>query len=1451
LNGLYKEKKHNLTNSVSFVLSHRGKFGILIFYVDGEINLIAQNKNNFFEKSDIEELILESNQFIQLCNKDNYYSENNISLNQLTITKLLNVTLKIEIPKYLVKDLMNIMKHFYSYLLILNENITNKDVLEIYYLKKNDCKNKKYISSFIAYLDSLKLSDVKIKELIQFRFNLTSNQSDEEYSDYNRLKEQKKHIRHYDNDVIIKIFQKSDLIHCEIIGCSTENELNFLQNLFLFIFNVYYQKIEYKKDDINLCKWSKEKQKLIKNYFDFINDEEDEEDEEDEDDEEDEEDDEDDTDESIGKLEDSDSSQSGGGDISQSGGGYNNYRYYMNRLSKYDKDLINTDSKYLCNTAVQDKSYARSCPGPNKPDNQPIAILKKDLDELDRKTGMKNKGVSYKSALHVEGRDPEIKYICPKFWDVKNEIPLAPDKDKVDKELSEKEYQDKIEESWIHPITKENFRDDIMNHDLSTEDMKDTDKYILNRSGRPKGKKDKDSTWDRTLIDMNGKKGKYDIDKYNVTMIPNVHPDGFDIPCCGMSPVYKYWHIENSKKSFKFELLDIIEKEEGVFYLLSSEKPSIVQKELDKQKIKEKFTKNQIVLPSVMLNNSPDLNRILYSFPLDNKTKGYLTEDLLNYFSMKEKEPYIIKDNVKDSKSRKPGLYRVGIKQNHNSFLSCLVTSIYNYKIGDWITTLIDNIETDLFTLNKNNDLSYIANGNFINCFESKDILNDKYTILNLFSEKIALKGYPKMIKDRFLNGEIDLLMKNLENKKKNLENYHLLTMFKKYSAIRNFINYLKSDEYKKEEYIIPILNEISQLENNVTFKFSKEKMNKLSIIVFEEKNEKIKLVEPLGKFKKDDVSHYLLIYKCGDQYEPIFYYDKNNIHHQFISQNTAPVICDKINQLLETDDISQDMNDKEYPTRSRIIEIMKKKNNLYKKDKNEYYNLQNHIIYLTYTRKKDNSKLLIPIKPQPMKKSRFVNYISYEEHQITDKIPRVSLKIIYNLLLFIDNYDIDCILEDYNQEEKKKIFLILNEPIKVEEKIEKLQQIKKKNEELYQSIIDIYSNPRYKRYLDKQEKIIVNDKNICLYLSLSLKIPILLKRVALKEKDIQTTTINEYQYSISNNLQFDNEAIIEDKKKKNRKNIELDFFTNCYYYLRKNNDFFNKIQKIKDNPIQLQIHKRKDILNELMKLEICQSSPISVKKFIEYFLMYSFQKLEFILLQSYVQIDDFKNVSENELIFTYYSVLNEEHEYYFINKSKYIPYISYYGEYDDNLIKKHLYKKNSRDGSVSFYTNYPNEIKLIYGDIKIYEKNLENDLSMIQILMEEDSIEKVIVKIQNHYSYIDTDIIQNKYMKKDYKLSIEDLYLLASIYNCGFTVYSNDNNKNEYQLSLIFNESIFKKDKNEIKFYNFYLNKDENKMRMIGTQEQLLSELFERSRFKKYMKQYYLKYYKIINEMK
>lgn len=1135
----------------------------------------------------------------------------------------------------------------------------------------------------------------------------------------------------------------------------------------------------------------------------------------------------------------------------------------MNRLSKFDKDLINTETESSCNRAVQNKSYARSCPGPNKPDNQPIAILKKDLDKLDEKTGVKNKGISYKSSLHVEGRNPEIKYICPKFWDVKNEIPLAPDRNKVDKSLSDTEYVKQIKESWIHPITKENFEKDIVSHDLTTEQMKDTDKYILDRSGRPKDKKDKDSTWDRTLIDPKGKRGKYDIDKYNVSMIPNIHPEGYDIPCCGMSPIYKYWHIEDGKKSFKLELLDIIENENGSFYLLHSENTKMMEKELQKNNIEEKFTKNKIILPSFMFNNSPDLNRILYSFPLDNKTKGYLTEDLLNYFSMKEKEPYIVKNNVKDVKLRKAGLYRVGIKQNYNSFLSCITSCIYNYKIGDWINIMIDNIEKDLFALD--GDIYLIANGNFTNCFESKDLFNDKYSIVDLFSEKIPIKGYPKFVKDRIINGETELLITNLDNKKKILENRFLLSLFKKYSTIRNFIAYLKSVEYKKEEYIIPVLVQISQLKDNLTFKeLKKEEIKKLSIIVFEDKNEKIRLVEPFGRFSKKNVSHYLMIYKCGENYEPIYYYDMNHGHNRMISKEINSVIIDKIEQLIHNDSISESFNQSEYPSRLKLIEMMKTMNRIYKYDSVEYVNDKNHVVYLRYTKNKE-TKILIPIKPEPIQKTKLVKYESYEENVLLDKIPRVSFKIIYDLLKKIDNYEINKILKDIDSTEKEKIFSILLLNVEKDEKINMIQKVSKNI--MIDLLIDQYYKPKYKKYIDNKEKVYVNDKNKCQYLSLSLKVPIYLKRVLFKQKNIKITRINEYQYLSFLNIQYKNKAIIErEKEKKIQKEIS-DFFSQCYYYLRKNPQFLDRLKSIKNHPIKLSIHKRMNLFNELIQLDFCKDNSIQTKQFVEYFLIYPYEKLEFVILQNYLKIEDFKKINENTLLFSYYQIFNDEHEYYFLNRSAFIPNISYYGEYDENISKKHLYKKNNYN--VSFFTKYPNEIKLIYGDVVIYENNsdIENDFATIQLLLKEESIQKIMIRMENMIKEIyqsETKILSQldeeyyesirelndinylqELSKLDHKISKIDLYILSYLYQCGFTMYSNIDSE-DFQINFITNNDSFKKD---MIVYNLYMNKDDKKLKIIGDKPQILSDMFQKNRFKKYMKRYHIDYFNILIE--
>ena len=223
--------------------------------------------------------------------------------------------------------------------------------------------------------------------------------------------------------------------------------------------------------------------------------------------------------------------------------------------------------------------------------------------------------------------------------------------------------------------------------------------------------------------------------------------------------------ISNLEKeiTFKLELLDIIENDDKTYYKLRMDDPKMMSKELIKQQIDASFnSKNEIILEASMFNNSPDLNRILNSFPLDNKTKGYVSNDLMNYFSMKEKEPFIIKDGLKDELSRRSGLYRVGIKQDNNSFLRCIVSFIYGFKLGDLLNDFINNIEKDLFLLQDN--IRYIAKGNFITCFSSKDLFNDKYNIYDLFEENKDFIGYSKRIKD--------ILVKNRDNERTTENNF-------------------------------------------------------------------------------------------------------------------------------------------------------------------------------------------------------------------------------------------------------------------------------------------------------------------------------------------------------------------------------------------------------------------------------------------------------------------------------------------------------------------------------------------------------------------------------------------------------------------------------------------------------------------------------------------------------
>jgi len=1513
----------DVRNSVSFIVYNEDLscHVLLIIYVDGKIEIIFTDIDKTFTDELIRTMIDKCNNLLLKINKDYIYSEKNkpLELVDHTLTNRFNIRLIANISKYVVKDLITIIDHFYTELIIIDPSVTNKDILHLYSCKKSDISNHKYIHTFITNLQSKKLQKTDIIRLLIERFRITEKKARDSYDDWYRLFEQKK-IKKIKTDpgISILIQQKYDQIYIDIIGCETYPEMNRIRTVIQFIFDIYVYKLETKKDPLLLCKVTKknktEKEIYLNAYDDGgeilqiaseeeeeeeeVEEEEEEEEEEkkeekkvekkveeeeekkvekkvekkeekkvekkeEEEEEEEEDDDEDSTDESIGKLEDStdESEQSGGGmRLSQAGGGYNNFRYYINRLNRYDKGLFDFDLATSCGSAQQDKSYARTCQGPNKPDNQPIVMYREDLDNLDDKTGLKNKGKSYKSALHSEGRDPNIVYLCPKYWDVKHEIPLDPKNKK-------------------HPITGEDYTKDIMSHDLTTDEMKDTDKYILDRSGRRKGERDAQSTWNR-------KGDKYDINKYNVTMIPNVHPDGYKLPCCGMTPIFKYLHI-NESKNHKLELLEINEKDEGIFYRLriprdkNDNKAKITKKK--KQEIEEglqsKFEKNDedhiIEASHVLLNNSPDLNRILYSFPLDRQTKGYVNDTLVNFFHMDEKEPKIVKENQKDDLMIKmrSGLYRVGIQQDNDSFLTCIATLLYDFK--DTTQKMINNISRDIDKL----DFKTIANGNLIHCFKSESLfLEKKANIYDLIQKEKRFSREFKKISGDLTNEEILNVIQNESQVRIN----SFFKQFVEFSTKENIKRYLKSDEMKNEKYLIPLFVSISQLKGNKTFKKKKE-LTKLSIIVFEEKNEQTRIVTPLGGLDIENTSHYLFIYKCENKYEPIYFYDTyGHKQKRFLTK-------------IEENRQIEKIDDKEYDDPPPLIEVFNKdKTGVLKYKVKEvedekysvegytltYKDLKEENVYESDVRIRYHLNEIIHSLEKLCKKHERYNKDEYlTREKVMTFLPGKYKKLKKE---YIDSYNkVTHLLYERVIKDKRKTYIIPIKPEKIcnDEDIQYLPILNLKKEEMmdYKDALKIFelldnfnheNGSLWKSYFDGEESLLI-DKNKLHYLVLSNQTHIPLKKVEYnkrkhKLKTITHNDLNIFQYDVQYKNEL-NEYIGEHNKGRNE---IYQYMTRCYLFLRResNHSLLEKIQTLINHPIMLTIHKRIKIFDLLKKTSIYKKErQPNLKQFIEYLLMHPFEIIELVLLKEYVSTDDLRFSKERELIFTQKQILNNEHHYYFLKQSDYIPLYTYYEEKDNLMNRKNIRKRDKNKHIVSFITKYPHQFNRYFGKtIKIYKHHNENnnDFDILSYLFDNEEIQsdhliQLIGKsieeepsiinayneslIDNEDPYQDIEDLKEKIALDSYNLCIPDLDILSKQLRAGFCLVTNryTDEETQFDLHIILDPDLINKD---TKMYCLYQDYPKELKTIIysDTNYNSLGELYKQTQFKKVMNEVY-----------
>lgn len=1392
----------SLTYSVLLIISNTGKSDILF-----------ETYNDNMTTDVILTMIEECNKIITMINKDTYYSELFTEIELINETPyMINCDLYFNIIDYKPDILRKIILYFYTQLSIFEQE---KDEITVHYKQISDYENPKYIQSYITSLYKLKYSKTAIIDYIHNRFHITKDLCEQNYSDWLRIYEQKRLTRMKNEPgVSITIKRKKQKLACEVYGLHSYEELSRVSLLMKTIFGIYYQKVEHKKDPYSIFSSALTIEKESTLYSESLivvpvitsekvipevkEEEEDDSDEDDSEEDDSEEDDSDDEDFFMGKID-------------QEGGGYPAYRYYLNRLERYDYDLFNFNSglEHITKSGTLKYSYPRICGGPKKPDRQPIAITDEELKQIDIDTGFKNEGITYSSARHIEGRDESIKYICPKFWDMKHERPLD-------------------------PLQKKDFYEHVVKHDESVKTMKNTDNYILERSGRPEKGTAQEASWYQAGDDINN---------YQVSFIHDAHPDGYPLPCCSKKKYDNFKEkedievlIETSESSKNWYQGICIQSETPETYIIYIDNliKQNIQSFISKDIFNESFSKllkyanqkgfkkyrdylfkklkanqkqkeyNQWLQPSYSFDES-DIKHIkhylqnittahassmkqykisqyiLNSFPLGYNQNGHIDEDIKYLFNQDKDHPTATEN----------GFLRKGIQQMNNScLLAFLMILSKDHHISKNITydDLISYISDDIMWL----DLKYVMNGNFIQSFKNESYDSDITPITEFVSE---LPTYLKLMKQRklILSNKIydkfdSFILKKLANIKSEtlIDVIHSFQpnivwrfnyLYDDYTSRYNFKKYIISDECKYERYIYPIIESISQLKKSKIFQ-SCSIDEKLQIILFEESYNSVQIQEPIGGFQmNEEPSDYLFIYKQNHKYEPIFYkagkkelvgiINRNEYKEQFLSIETF--IKQKYISYKPIATLHEQIT---YNSLLEIIDTLQ-----LTKTTTEYidnYNRITHIVIL-YKKKYYN----IPIKPEIIIDDPNITY----EH--------------CNRMKYAHTYD---------------------------ETIELLQLLQKHG------------------YHYEIEKVLTSSTNVITHLLLQSGSYLLVNDTYNRKTHGRYYSNKDFlkiMYSFPMNYEPPSNELITYYELQQSIHYECN---KLLYYTLKQSTNYDTFIKISYHPIMLLFHKRLQLYELVLQLikekqliiiknsensdiqitsnQIIITLPlhttnISKEKIAKYFIECVLRSTKTNLQKDILHSSTHKIVNtsnSSEYLLTYQQIIYQEYLSYFIQTSKYIRNISYY----DTIINHREHKKQ-KQSLVSLYTKYPHQLNLFFGQtIRVIHNSYQEltDLHVIAGLFNDTDIthlslkNKIITMIQENpellslyssdyslISYSSVDELITEINKDAYYISMTDLYLLSLKLQIGFCLYTNyyhiKQNKFQFELFIIIHEDL------------------------------------------------------------
>ena len=1104
-------------------------------------------------------------------------------------------------------------------------------------------------------------------------------------------------------------------------------------------------------------------------------------------------------------------------DFEQMGGGYDLRRYYLNRLlkSKYDPDVINfkTDKVHVTKNGILNMSYSRTCGGPKKPDRQPIAVTQEELDRIDKITG--GKGISYSEAKSIPGRDQNIKYICPKFWDIKHEIPLDPN-------------------NPVHPIEGgDNFdwMKNVVPPTITNAEMKDSEKYILERSGIPSSGKEEDSSWFEA--NKRDKDGKLDINKYKMDFIKKVSKTNLDypLPCCGKGRS-KNTSVKEEKKNDKVEhkfkkdtevlILDPTIKNEGditgkINKLLKNGDYEVYNDSVNEVKIYNESQLKQIKKSHTLKSDFPLLNGQL-GIILNKDINGFFdqTDKLLN----------------------KTGFIRKGIEKRRSS--NALLSSIHalfckkvNYN------QFIDNLKEDLKYIN-------FKKHNLINHFKNDTLFDNKYNIiefLKVYKDFVVNNYYIKS--ESIDNFVVKKLEKNIKDPNKLLEDIfnlnisrkdRLFRLYNEYSAINNFKDYLSSEECKDEKYIIPVINDITKFKESFLMKEISGIRDPIYIFILEYKQNRIYLNDIFTSMNIEElknISNCGLIYKEGKDYEPLIY-KKLQTYENFLQIRNRgfnwrnQVYFKTEENILKRGQINSNIKEGCKSCEVILYDVDGTIRTINDISPTSLIHYMNHII--------DKIKYIYISQYKILK---YNNDLSYEE-----AISKISNQETWkSKCQIIDDQNMVSYIE--LEHASNKIYLPIEktyiyDTIKNNKSSYTSKNIKDisyyshysaKTKVSYIDVIDILNTFLNEKITRENTKLLVQ-QNILTHLIMDNH-----TYIPIKNEDFKKNA--KYNFEIyENNHIFDNQYLLNNFSAEEYIITDIEYelhiekmITSFIYSKIRSFEIDREIYKILNHPLMLNIHKRKKIfelliendLDKCIKISKTENKIISEnitdylkndnfilynsKRKINYYIKQYIEKLFTFYLQDYLSSND-ENLclgnNINEICYNFSDIHFKKYIFDFEYKSNFIRNIK------NNDIS---HKIDDSKFIVSLTKGFPNKIYKLFGkNIKMIEPEMDdlNDLNVVKNSVESDCLHDLIEMIQNS----DKDnykLYENKYSNNaeliehvksnNYLIKIPDFIHLSHkkqiLFGLITNIYSNDENA-EYEFYILFDDDLIRTEKLE-----------------------------------------------------